>query len=94
MKARSYNVYLARSEWNFSGLHTTTEKLLTTVHNMTPTAREVSVLIGCLLPGETIKTTDQSLYEQIHDSLDAGFFSVSLASPDMFVSRSVSFEEV
>lgn len=94
MKARSYNVYLARSEWNFSGLHATTEKLLTTVHNVTPTAREISVLIGYLLPGETIRTADQSLYDQIHDSLDAGFFSVSLASHDIFVSRSVSFEEV
>lgn len=63
---------------------------------MVPTVQNVRKCIAEKFPAETIEETWMSLFEQIHDGLEYGMFSVSLKEHpnDNLDTRSVSFLEV
>ena len=98
MKPRSYDIDLTRSEWNFSGLHQTKSRYITTVHNLEPTVKNIRSLVSYMFPDAIIDESDMKLSEQIHGGGGVDLFSVRLdakdGSCDMFRSCSVSFMEV
>lgn len=63
---------------------------------MVPTVANVRKYIAEKFPEEIIEETWASLFEQIHDGLEYGMFSVSLKmhSNDNLDTRSISFMEV
>lgn len=94
MKARNFDVSLFVHEWNFSGLSSGKQTHLIYIHNFKPTVGNVRKLVNELFPEKEIDEQDMPLFEQIHESLDCGIFSVHLKEKDMFFARSVAFTEI
>lgn len=95
MKARKFLVDFCFHDENLSGAsfgHSTTIGMAEFV----PTVENVRQAVKNFYPSREIDETDMTLAEQIHDSLEYGFFSVDLKIPENpdFYSESVGFMEV
>ena len=99
MKSRTWKIYSAVSEYNFSGLHSTKTTYLTTVPDIVPTVKNIRSVVRSLFPEYEIDETDWTLAEQIRSNFDIGMISVALKMPgtkyrDEFLSRSCELMEV
>ena len=100
MKSRVFAVSMFRhSESLAGGASFGMEKTLCAPLALVPTVDNVRSIIGRLCPRFVADERWQSIKEQIADSLDCGFFSISLRaapgySDDEFISYSIDFMEV
>lgn len=100
MKSRVFAVSMFRhSESLAGGASCGMEKTLCAPLALVPTVDNVRGIIGRLCPRFVPDERWQSIKEQIADSLEYGFFSVSLRaapgySDDEFISYSIDFMEV
>ena len=100
MKSRVFAVSMFRhSESLAGGVSCGMEKTLCAPLALVPTVENVRSVIGRLCPRFMPDERWQSIKEQIADSLEYGFFSVSLRaapgySDDEFISYSIDFMEV
>lgn len=84
MKSRMFSV-VKECSWhsigcNAGGLHSIgTARIVEIV----PTVGNVEKTIARLFPGAVIDSREMTVYEQIHDSLDCGYFSIDLYTPEI-----------
>ena len=81
VKKRDFLVEFCTHEENLSGLRCGKSKGLG-IYAMVPTVENVRKAVKDFLPEREIDESEMILTEQIHDSLEYGFFSVDLKVPD------------
>lgn len=92
MKTRTWNVALGTAEYNFSGLDCYRETPICQ-RQFAPTVENVRRAIRECFPSFEIEETWETVKEQISDTLELGFFSISLKSKDDFITHLASFDE-
>ena len=98
MKMRTWHVTMDMHEENFSGLRVTDEHEVSRFWQMMPTSDGIRMTIGTFTPECEADERWMPIQEQIEDSLELGFFSISLRRKDRadqdFITYSLNFMEV
>ena len=98
MKMRTWHVTMDMHEENFSGLRVTNEHEVTRSWQMMPTPHGIRTAIEAFAPEYEADERWMPIQEQIEDSLELGFFSISLRRKDRadreFETYSLGFMEV
>ena len=98
MDVRKWNLTLEKHEENFSGLRAMTECSLFYGWQMMPTPDGIRMTIEAHAPEYEADERWMPIQEQIEDSLELGFFSISLRRKDRadreFETYSLGFMEV
>ena len=98
MKMRTWHVTMDMHEENFSGLRVTDEHEVSRFWQMMPTPDGIRTAIEAFAPEYEADERWMPIQEQIEDSLELGFFSISLRRKDRadqdFITYSLNFMEV
>ena len=98
MKMRTWHVTMDMHEENFSGLRVTDELEVSRLWQMVPTPVGIITAIEAFAPEYEADERWMPIQEQIEDSLELGFFSISLRRKDRadqdFITYSLNFSEV
>ena len=94
MTIHNYAVRHGISEYNFSGLHSTKQYYLLTVHQFKPTVDNVKQLAKELFPEYEIDLSMGTIKEQIASGYDIGLISIHFKSNDEFINHSMILYEI